>query len=224
LKLLKETKDEDWQMGNIVRTLTDRRWSEKSITYAESHDQSIVGDKTIAQWLFNDQIYTHMSVSAERTPVIERGLALHKMMRLITYALGGEGWLNFEGNEFGHPEWLDFPRAGNNDSYKYARRLFYLSEDDSLRYKYLNAWDKAMNVLEEEYKWLSATNTVSENESLEISIKNFTFSLLFDVLKLIKSLFSNVVIEVCCLYLIFMVIKVLRIIVLVVVKVGSKMV
>ncbi|CAF3693217.1 unnamed protein product [Rotaria sp. Silwood1] len=113
----------------------------------------------MAHWLFNEQIYTHMSVLTERTLVVERGLALHKMIRLVTYALGGEAWLNFEGNEFGHPEWLDFPREGNNESYKYARRLFYLCEDDTLRYKYLKAWDKAMNDLEEEYKWLTATNT-----------------------------------------------------------------
>ncbi|CAF4611937.1 unnamed protein product [Rotaria sp. Silwood1] len=148
-----------WQMGHITWILTNRRWSEKNIAYAESHDQALVGDKTIAHWLFNEQIYTHMSVLTERTSVVERGLALHKMIRLVTYALGGEAWLNFEGNEFGHPEWLDFPRAGNNESYKYARRLFYLCEDDTLRYKYLKAWDKAMNDLEEEYKWLTATNT-----------------------------------------------------------------
>ncbi|CAF3093645.1 unnamed protein product, partial [Rotaria sp. Silwood2] len=159
IKLLKEKKDEDWHMGNITWTLMNRRWSEKNIVYTESHDQAIVGDKTIAHWLFSEQIYSHMSVVSERTAIIERGLALHKMIRLLTCALGGEGWLNFEGNEFGHPEWLDFPRTGNNESYKYARRLFYLSDDDSLRYKYLNAWDKAMNNLEEEYKWLSATNT-----------------------------------------------------------------
>jgi 1,4-alpha-glucan branching enzyme len=103
-----------------------------------------------------------MSIFAERTAVVERGLALHKMIRLLTYGLGGEGWLNFEGNEFGHPEWLDFPREGNNESYKYARRLFYLSEDETLRYKYLNLWDKAMNDLEEEYKWLSANYTVNK--------------------------------------------------------------
>ncbi|CAF0941289.1 unnamed protein product [Rotaria sordida] len=160
IKLLKEKKDEDWHMGHLTWTLLNRRSSEKNIVYAESHDQAIVGDKTIAQWLFNEQIYSHMSVFSERTNTIERGLALHKMIRLLTYALGGEGWLNFEGNEFGHPEWLDFPRVGNNESYKHARRLFYLSDDENLRYKYLNAWDKAMNDLEEEYKWLSAKNTL----------------------------------------------------------------
>ncbi|CAF3840761.1 unnamed protein product [Rotaria sp. Silwood1] len=160
IKLLKEKKDEDWHIGNITWTLMNRRSSEKNIAYAESHDQAIVGDKTIAQWLFNEQIYSHMSIFSERTATIDRGLALHKMIRLLTYALGGESWLNFEGNEFGHPEWLDFPREGNNESYKYARRLFYLSNDENLRYKYLNAWDKAMNDLEEEYKWLSAKNTL----------------------------------------------------------------
>jgi hypothetical protein len=98
------------------------------------------------------------------------------------------------GNEFGHPEWLDFPRMGNHESYKYARRLFYLSEDETLRYKYLNAWDKAMNDLEEEYKWLSAKNTV--NEKFEKQYSNFSFSFLLDVLKLIKLSYSNVVIEV----------------------------
>ena len=84
-------------MGQLTWTLTNRRWSEKSIAYAESHDQALVGDKTIAHWLLDDQIYSHMSVMSERTPVVERALALHKMIRLLTYALGGEGWLNFEG-------------------------------------------------------------------------------------------------------------------------------
>ena len=84
-------------MGQLTWTLTNRRWSEKNIAYAESHDQALVGDKTIAHWLLDDQIYSHMSVVSERTPVVERALALHKMIRLLTYALGGEGWLNFEG-------------------------------------------------------------------------------------------------------------------------------
>lgn len=88
-------------MGNITWTLTNRRWSEKNIAYAESHDQALVGDKTISHWLFDDQIYSHMSVLAERTAIVERGLALHKMIRLLTYALGGEGWLNFEGELLG---------------------------------------------------------------------------------------------------------------------------
>ncbi|GAA6008035.1 hypothetical protein JCM10207_007005 [Rhodosporidiobolus poonsookiae] len=157
IKLLKETADDHaWDMGNIVFTLTNRRWKEKSIAYAESHDQALVGDKTLAFWLMDKEMYTNMSDLTERTVVIDRGLALHKMIRLITHALGGEGYLNFEGNEFGHPEWLDFPREGNGDSYQYARRQFNLIDDDLLRYKYLWRFDQAMNKAEDEFGWLSS--------------------------------------------------------------------
>lgn len=95
-----------------------------------------------------------MSKFSEFTPVIERGMALHKLIRLITHGLGGEGYLNFEGNEFGHPEWLDFPRAGNNNSFNYARRQFNLVDDDNLRYKSLNEFDAKMQWTEEKYGWL----------------------------------------------------------------------
>ena len=105
-------------------------------------------------WLCDKELYTHMSVLTESTPVIERGLALHKMIRLVTHGLGGEGYLNFEGNEFGHPEWLDFPRAGNNNSFWYARRQLNLTEDPLLRYKFLNGFDRAMQLTEEKYGWL----------------------------------------------------------------------
>jgi len=149
IKLLKEKSDDEWNMGNLAFTLSNRRHGEKTIAYAESHDQALVGDKTLMMWLCDKEMYTHMSVLTESTPVIERGLALHKMIRLVTHGLGGEGYLNFEGNEFGHPEWLDFPRAGNNDSYWYARRLLNLTEDPLLRYKFLNEFDRAMQLTEE---------------------------------------------------------------------------
>ncbi|GLH08149.1 1,4-alpha-glucan-branching enzyme [Gryllus bimaculatus] len=154
IELLKEFKDDDWNMGNIVHTLTNRRWMEKTIAYAESHDQALVGDKTIAFWLMDKEMYTHMSTLSEPSPIIDRGIALHKMIRLLTHGLGGEGYLNFMGNEFGHPEWLDFPRAGNNDSYHYARRQWHLVDDPLLKYKFLGAFDEAMNNLEEKYGWL----------------------------------------------------------------------
>ncbi|KAI9374147.1 1,4-alpha-glucan-branching enzyme [Aspergillus egyptiacus] len=156
IKLLKEKKDDEWDMGNLAFTLTNRRHGEKTIAYAESHDQALVGDKTLMMWLCDKEMYTHMSVLSEFTPVIERGMALHKMIRLVTHALGGEGYLNFEGNEFGHPEWLDFPRAGNNNSFWYARRQLNLTEDPLLRYKFLNEFDRAMQVTEERYGWLHA--------------------------------------------------------------------
>ena len=155
IKILKEQKDEDWDMGNIVFTLENRRWKEPNIVYVESHDQALVGDKTIAFWLMDAEMYTNMSVLSPLTHTVERGIALHKMIRLLTHGLGGEGWLNFMGNEFGHPEWLDFPRVGNNESYQYARRQFNLVDDQLLRYKFLNKFDEAMNKCEDEFKWLS---------------------------------------------------------------------
>ncbi|CDZ98664.1 glycoside hydrolase family 13 protein [Phaffia rhodozyma] len=156
IKLLKEKSDDQWDIGNIVFTLINRRHGEKSIAYAESHDQALVGDKTLAFWLMDKEMYTHMSDLTEMTPVIERGLGFHKLIRLIVHTLGGEGYLNFEGNEFGHPEWLDFPREGNGNSFHYARRQFNLIEDDLLRYKYLYNFDAEMNNVERKYRWLEA--------------------------------------------------------------------
>ncbi|KAJ7653473.1 glycoside hydrolase family 13 protein [Mycena rosella] len=156
IKLLKHKTDDEWDLANIVHTLTNRRHGEKSVAYCESHDQALVGDKTLAFWLMDKEMYTNMSDLSEMTPVISRGLALHKMIRLLTHSLGGEGWLNFEGNEFGHPEWLDFPRAGNNNSFHYARRQWNVVDDPVLRYRYLNAFDGAMNHMAGKYGWLEA--------------------------------------------------------------------
>ncbi|KAI9800432.1 MAG: alpha-1,4-glucan branching enzyme [Piccolia ochrophora] len=167
IKWLKEKTDEQWDMGAMCHTLTDRRHGEKTIGYAESHDQALVGDKSLLMWLLDKEIYTNMAKLNEFTPVIERGLALHKMIRLITHGLGGEGYLNFEGNEFGHPEWLDFPREGNNNSYMYARRQFNLVDDDMLRYKFLNELDTQVQWAEEKYGWLHASQAY-------ISLKNET--------------------------------------------------
>lgn len=165
IKMLKEKEDADWDIGNIAFTLTNRRHGEKTIAYAESHDQALVGDKSLMMWLADAEMYTHMSTLSEYTPVIERALSLHKMIRLVTHGLGGEGYLNFEGNEFGHPEWLDFPRAGNDNSFWYARRQFNLTEDHLLRYKFLNQFDHTMQWNEEKYGWLHSPQAY-------ISLKN----------------------------------------------------
>ena len=117
---------------------------------------SLVGDKTLMMHLCDAEMYTNMSTLSALTPIIDRGMALHKMIRLLTHGLGGEGYLNFEGNEFGHPEWLDFPREGNQNSFWYARRQLNLTEDHLLRYKDLNAFDGAMNSTEERHGWLHA--------------------------------------------------------------------
>lgn len=156
IELLKESSDDSWDMGNIVHTLTNRRWKEKTVAYAESHDQALVGDKTLAFWLMDKEMYTHMSIMSDSSLIIDRGIALHKMIRLITHTLGGEAYLNFMGNEFGHPEWLDFPRVGNNESYHYARRQWHLVDDELLKYKFLNNFDRAMNECDEKYRWLAA--------------------------------------------------------------------
>ncbi|XP_048728649.2 1,4-alpha-glucan-branching enzyme-like [Ostrea edulis] len=155
IKHLKEISDDQWEMGRICHTLSNRRYGEKCIAYAESHDQALVGDKTIAFWLMDKEMYTHMSTLSPPSLIIDRGMALHKMIRLITMGLGGEGYLTFIGNEFGHPEWLDFPRAGNNSSYHYCRRQFNLADNDLLKYKFLNQFDKDMMHVEMKYGWLS---------------------------------------------------------------------
>lgn len=152
---LKKNSDDDWNMGQISDALTGRSHKEKTVAYAESHDQALVGDKTLALWLMDQEIYTNMSTLTAPTSVIERGMALHKMIRFLTHALA-EGYLNFEGNEFGHPEWLDFPRAGNNNSFQYSRRQFNLVDDDLLRYKFLNEFDRCMQKTESRYHWLAA--------------------------------------------------------------------
>uniref|UniRef100_A0A8H7K291 1,4-alpha-glucan-branching enzyme n=1 Tax=Bionectria ochroleuca TaxID=29856 RepID=A0A8H7K291_BIOOC len=154
IKILKEVKDEEWDIGNICFTLTNRRHGEKTIAYAESHDQALVGDKTLMMHLCDAELYTNMSVLSPLTSVIDRGMALHKMIRLLTHSLGGEGYLNFEGNEFGHPEWLDFPREGNGNSFWYARRQLNLTSDNLLRYQFLNNFDRGMNRCEEKFGWL----------------------------------------------------------------------
>ena len=143
IKTLKEKKDEDWHPTSIFWELTNRRADEKTISYVESHDQALVGDKTVIFRLIDAAMYWHMMVG-DTDPAVTRGIALHKMIRLVTLATINGGYLNFMGNEFGHPEWIDFPREGNGWSYKYARRQWDLVDRQDLQYRYLNAFDNAM--------------------------------------------------------------------------------
>ncbi len=143
IKLLKEQKDEEWELGRLFYELSSKRQEERTISYAESHDQALVGDKTLAFRLMDKEMYFHMLVD-DHNLVIDRGLALHKMIRLVTLVTAGGGYLNFMGNEFGHPEWIDFPREGNNWSYHYARRQWSLAERDDLKYKFLRYFDQQM--------------------------------------------------------------------------------
>lgn len=143
IKLLKHKRDDDWNMNEVWGTLTNRRHMEANIAYAESHDQALVGDKTLAFWLMDQEMYWHMSADDDH-PVIDRGMAMHKLIRLLTAFIGGEGYLTFMGNEFGHPEWLDFPREGNDWSYHYCRRQWSLVDSPDLKYKFLNNFDKGL--------------------------------------------------------------------------------
>ena len=143
IKLIKETRDEDWDMWRIWGELTGKRPKEGYVGYAESHDQALVGDKTLMFRLCDSKMYTAMD-KGNNDPVIERGVALHKLIRFITATAGGDGYLNFMGNEFGHPEWIDFPREGNGWSHFYCRRQWSLADSPFLKYSYLNEFDRAM--------------------------------------------------------------------------------
>ena len=143
IKTLKEKKDEDWQPSAIWWETTNRRTDEKTISYTESHDQALVGDKTIIFRLIDADMYWHMQTNDNNFNV-ERGMAYHKMIRLVTATTINGGYLNFMGNEFGHPEWIDFPREGNGWSHKYARRQWYLVDNPTLKYQYLSLFDQDM--------------------------------------------------------------------------------
>ena len=143
IKMIKEKKDEDWHPSSIWWELTNRRDDEKTISYCESHDQALVGDKTIIFRLIDKEMYWHM-MTGDNDMTVARGMALHKMIRLVTIATINGGYLNFMGNEFGHPEWIDFPREGNGWSHKYARRQWDLVDREDLKYRYLNAFDNKM--------------------------------------------------------------------------------
>ncbi|MDW3211933.1 MAG: alpha amylase C-terminal domain-containing protein [Reichenbachiella sp.] len=163
IKLLKHSADENWSMNELWNVMANRRYKEKTIAYAESHDQALVGDKSLAFWLMDKEMYWHMTKD-DKDLVVERGIALHKMIRLITASLGGEGYLNFIGNEFGHPEWVDFPREGNDWSYKYARRQWSLVDNTDLKYEWLNDFDRAMLEL------LAANNILSAQSANQLNM------------------------------------------------------
>ena len=141
--LLKKVPDESWGMGHLWYELTNHRADESTISYAECHDQAMVGGKTLFFEMADAAIYDKMDVRSE-SPVIDRAVALHKLIRLATLATADAGYLTFMGNEFGHPEWIDFPREGNGNSYAHARRQWSLRDDPNLRFKGLGDFDAAL--------------------------------------------------------------------------------
>ncbi len=179
IKVLKDQRDEEWNMHEFFFTMTNRLYDVKTIAYAESHDQALVGDKTLAFRLMDKEMYTSMS---KFTPnmIVDRGIALHKMIRLFTISLGGNAWLNFMGNEFGHPEWIDFPRLENEWSYKHARRQWSLVDDKNLKYHWLNDFDREMlkfikenDIMNAEPAWLM--NADEEKKTIVFERNNLIF-------------------------------------------------
>jgi 1,4-alpha-glucan branching enzyme len=163
IRLTKDTRDEDWSISNLWFELTNRRNDEKTISYAESHDQAMVGDQSLIFRLIGSDMYDHMRLDDDNFRVT-RGIGLHKMIRLITLATAGQGYLNFMGNEWGHPEWIDFPRPGNNWSLTYARRQWHLVDDRNLKYYLLARFDHDMIALAKTYHLFDSSTPVLLHE------------------------------------------------------------
>ena len=179
IKTIKELPDEKWDVGNIFHELTSKRMDEKVVSYVESHDQALVGDKTIIFRLIDKDMYFNMRIDQPNLAV-DRGIALHKIIRLATLTCAGGAFLNFMGNEFGHPEWIDFPREGNNWSYAHARRLWSIADNKDLRYHWLNDFDHDMITLVKKYKLIDVpeVNWVydhKENQILAYTRGDFLF-------------------------------------------------
>jgi len=182
IKWIKERSDEQWSMGEIWWELTNKRADEKTISYAECHDQALVGDKTIIFRLMDKEMYFSMNKGSQ-SGIVDRGIALHKMIRLVTAATAGDGYLTFMGNEFGHPEWIDFPREGNGWSFKYARRQWSLEDNPELRYGDLRNFDEAMVHLIRRENLMTARPEIlvadEEKKILVFMRKNCIFALNF---------------------------------------------
>ena len=179
IRLLEDESDEEWNIYEMWELLTNRLPKVRTIAYAESHDQAMVGDKTIAFRLMDKEMYFAMNKGSENL-VVERGMALHKMIRLMTISTGGDAYLNFMGNEFGHPEWIDFPREGNEWSYAHARRQWSLADNGFLRYGQLGEFDKAMLKVVTKYGVLSdgypyRWHADQENQTITFSHKGLYF-------------------------------------------------
>lgn len=185
IKILTDYKDEEWSMKEFWQTINQRIGGVPTIAYAESHDQALVGDKTIAFRLMDKLMYTKMNKS-EPNLIVDRGIALHKMFRILTLSVGGNAYLNFMGNEFGHPEWIDFPRLGNNWSYEHARRQWSLSDNPLLKYDYLLHFDQAMIQLCKKYnlfnqEFAQLLNMDENNKSFMFERSGLVFSFNFHV-------------------------------------------
>ena len=172
IRLVKDVPDEDWHLGQLWYELTNRRPEEKTISYAESHDQALVGDQTLIFRLIGSDMYDSMEEGCENITV-DRGMSLHKLIRFITLTTAGNGYLNFMGNEFGHPEWIDFPREENDWSFKYARRQWHLVDSPTLKYRFLSNFDRDMISLAKRFRLLESSGPHLMYEHLEDKVIAF---------------------------------------------------
>ena len=172
IRMIKEIPDEHWPIGHLWYELNNRRPEEKTISYAESHDQALVGDQTLIFRLIGADMYDHMHAEDDLLRV-NRGIALHKMIRLITLATAGHGYLNFMGNEFGHPEWIDFPREGNGWSHDYARRQWGLADNPDLKYHFLADFDRKMIGISDQFRLLAVPEVHLLREHAEDKVLAF---------------------------------------------------
>lgn len=183
VKIVKKTSDEQWHVGDIYYRLTDKRAEEHVIGYVESHDQAMVGDQTLIFRLIGDKMYNFMSVDTPNLQV-DRGIALYKLVYFSTLSLSNGGYLNFMGNEFGHPEWIDFPREDNNWSLHYARRQWNLADDAKLKFHYLNSFTQKMMEFINSQKILSfPPNPIVRDEGNQVLVYergDFLFCLNFN--------------------------------------------
>ena len=183
IKWIKEKSDEQWSAGEIWWELTNKRADEHTVSYAECHDQALVGDKTIIFRLIDKEMYFSMRKD-QPNPLVDRGVALHKLIRLVTAASCGGGYLNFMGNEFGHPEWIDFPREGNGWSYSHARRLWSIADNPELRFQGLEEFDREMiHTLRRERILLGTPELLVADEQKQVLIfrrQNCIFALNFN--------------------------------------------
>ena len=185
IKVLKEKTDEEWNIHELWSVMTNRLPDVKTVAYCESHDQALVGDQTIAFRLMQSEIYFKMNKNDE-SHVIDRGIALHKMIRLITIATGGQAYLNFIGNEFGHPDWVDFPRVGNNWSFQHARRQWSLLQNPDLKYRFLALFDREMLALVTKYRlfdqvFANQLNMDEQNQTIVFERQGLIFVFNFHV-------------------------------------------
>ena len=151
IKLVKDQMQENWDMHYLWHELTAGRPGEMSIGYAESHDQALVGDKSLMFRLADAEMYTGMDKEYHSLSM-DRAIDMHKVIRFLTCSLAGNGYLNFIGNEFGHPEWVDFPREGNQWSYHYARRQWSLVMNWNTKFEWLANFDRGMTYLMNTHK------------------------------------------------------------------------